>query len=149
DVALVLELPAPVRLMILGRLRALLPVEQAAIVRLQMDVLGEIDFDRREASADAVLVDSRLASFPLTGAMATRINGGADPSFLLAVGGFNPRFLPPPGFPRLDRVAVSLGSALRLDGYLAVTSNTLQFGARLDLSVVAGGFSVVGFLAFD
>jgi hypothetical protein len=145
----VLELPAPVRLIILGRLRALLPDEQAAVLRLQMDVLGVIDFDRREASADAVLVDSRLASFPLTGAMAMRIDWGANPSFLLAVGGFNPRFLPPPGFPALDRVAVALGSELRLDGYLAVTSNTLQFGARLDLSLAAGGFSIAGFLAFD
>jgi hypothetical protein len=153
DVALVLELPAPVRLIILGRLRALLPDEQAEIVRLQMDVLGVIDFDRREAAADAVLVDSRLASFPLTGAMAMRVSWGADPGFLLAVGGFNPRFLPPPGFPRLDRVAVALADGdnprLRLEGYLAVTSNTLQFGARLDLSVGAGGFTIVGFLSFD
>jgi hypothetical protein len=153
DVALVLELPAPVRLMILGRLRALLPDEPAALVRLQMDVVGEIDFDRREAAAIAVLVDSRLASFPLTGAMAMKINWGDNPTFLLAVGGFNPRFLPPPGFPRLDRVAIALGSGdnprLRLEGYLALTSNTLQFGARLDLSVAAGGFGIVGFLAFD
>jgi hypothetical protein len=153
DIALVLELPAPVRLIILGRLRALLPDEQAAIVRLQMDVVGEIDFDRREAAADAVLVDSRLASFVLTGAMAMRINWGDNPTFLLAVGGFNPRFLPPPGFPQLDRIAVSLAKGdnprLRLEGYLALTSNTLQFGARLDLSVSAGGFSLVGFLAFD
>jgi hypothetical protein len=153
DVALVLELPAPVRLLILGRLRALLPDEQAPIVRLQMDVLGEIDFDRREASALAVLVDSQLASFPLTGAMAMKIDWGDDPSFLLAVGGFNPRFLPPPGFPSLDRVAVVLGHGnnprLRLEGYLALTSNTVQFGSRLDLSVSAGGFGLAGFLSFD
>ena len=89
DVALVLELPAPVRLIILGRLRALLPDEQVALLRLQMDVVGEIDFDRREAAATAVLVDSRLASFPLTGAMAMKINWGDKPAFLLAVGGFN------------------------------------------------------------
>ena len=153
DIALVLELPAPVRLIILGRLRALLPDEQAALIRLQMDVMGEIDFDRREAAATAVLVDSRLASFPLTGAMAMRINWGDSPTFLLAVGGFNPRFLPPVGFPRLDRVAVALGSGdnprLRLEGYLALTSNTLQFGARVDLSVAAGGFGLAGFLSFD
>jgi hypothetical protein len=153
DVALVLELPAPVRLIILGRLRAILPDEQAALVRLEMDVVGEIDFDRREAAATAVLIDSRLASFPLTGAMAMKIDWGDSAAFLLAVGGFNPRFLPPPGFPQLDRVAVALGSGdnprLRLEAYLAVTSNTLQFGARLDLSVTAGGFGLVGFLSFD
>jgi hypothetical protein len=153
DVALVLELPSPVRLIVLGRLRALLPDEQAAVVRLQMDVLGVIDFDRREAAVDAVLVDSRLAGFPLTGAMAMRLAWGASPSFLLAVGGFNPRFLPPASFPALDRIAIALASGdnprLRLEGYLAVTSNTLQFGARVDLSVRAGGFGVAGFLSFD
>ncbi|HSP73344.1 MAG TPA: DUF6603 domain-containing protein, partial [Gaiellaceae bacterium] len=153
DIALVLELPAPVRLIILGRLRAVLPDEQAAVVRLEMDVLGVIDFDRREAAADAVLVDSRIASFALTGAMAMRTSWGDEPSFLLAVGGFNPRFQPPPGFPQLDRVAVALASGdnprLRLESYLALTSNTLQFGARLDLSVGSSGFTIVGFLSFD
>jgi hypothetical protein len=118
-----------------------------------MDVLGVIDFDRRQAAVDATLVDSRLASFALTGGMAMRLEWGTTPSFLLAVGGFNPRFLPPPAFPRLDRVAVALATGdnprLRLESYLALTSNTLQFGARLDLSVGAGGFTVVGFLSFD
>ncbi|HZC98816.1 MAG TPA: DUF6603 domain-containing protein [Actinomycetes bacterium] len=153
DICLVLELPAPERLIVLGRLRAVLPDEDAAVVRLQMDVLGVIDFDRREAAADATLVDSRLASFPLTGAMAMRLSWDASPAFLLAVGGFNPRFLPPPGFPRLDRIAVALATGdnprLRLEAYLALTSNTVQFGARLDLSVTAGPFTVAGFLSFD
>ena len=37
------------------------PTSADAVVRLQMDVLGVIDFDRREAAVDATLVDSRLA----------------------------------------------------------------------------------------
>jgi Family of unknown function (DUF6603) len=153
EVALVLELPAPVRLIVIGRLRALLPEEDAPVVRLQMDVLGVIDFDRREAAADATLVDSQLAGFTLTGDMAMRLSWGPSSAFLLAVGGFNPRFLPPPGFPGLDRVAVALATGnnprLRLEAYLAVTSNTVQFGARLDLSVEAGPFTVAGLLSFD
>ena len=153
DLCLVLELPAPVRLVILGRLRAVLPDERLAIVRLEMDLLGVIDFDRREAAVDATLVDSRLAEFPLTGAMAMRMRWGPDSTFLLALGGFHPRFAAPPGFPALDRVSVSLATGenpkLRLDAYLALTSNTVQLGARVDLSATAGGFVVVGFLAFD
>ena len=100
ELCLVLELPAPVRLVALGRLRALLPDEREAIVRIQVDVLGVIDFDRAEAAVDATLVDSRLAQFALTGDMALRMSWGAQPSFLLAVGGFHPRFAAPPGFPR-------------------------------------------------
>ena len=153
ELALVLELPAPVRLVALGRLRAVLPDEREAIVRLQVDVLGVIDFDRREAAVDATLVDSRLAQFALTGDMALRMSWGAQPSFLLAVGGFHPRFTAPPGFPALERVAVALAGGdnpkLRLEAYLALTSNTVQFGARVDLGARAGKFSIAGFLSFD
>ena len=122
-------------------------------MRLQVDVLGVIDFDRREAAVDATLVDSRLAQFALTGDMALRMSWGAQPSFLLAVGGFHPRFAAPPGFPALERVAVALASGdnpkLRLEAYLALTSNTVQFGARVDLAARAGSFSIAGFLSFD
>jgi len=153
DLALVLELPSPVRLVALGRLRAVLPDEREAIVRLQVDVLGVIDFDRSEAAVDATLVDSRLAQFALTGDLALRLNWGANPSFLLAVGGFHPRFTAPPGFPTLQRVAIALAEGdnpkLRLEAYFALTSNTVQFGARVDLAARAGSFSLVGFLSFD
>ena len=142
ELALVLELPSPVRLVVLGRLRAVLPDEREAIVRLQVDMLGVIDFDRREVAVDATLVDSRLAQFALTGDMALRMSWGAQPSFLLAVGGFHPRFTAPPGFPALQRVAVALAGGdnpkLRLEAYLALTSNTVQFGARVDLGARAG-----------
>ncbi len=153
EVGLILELPSPVRLLILGRLRAVLPSEEKPLVRLQMDALGVVDFDRREISLDATLYDSRLLEFVLTGDMALRVNWGAQPNFVLAIGGFNPRFKAPANFPKLERVALSLQSSenlrLRLETYLALTSNTAQFGARLDLHVAAGGFTVDAYLFFD
>ena len=153
ELALVLELPAPVRLVVLGRLRAVLPEEHEAIVRIQVDMLGVIDFGRGEAAVDAMLVDSRLAQFALTGDMALRLSWGEEPTFLLAVGGFHPRFAAPRGFPALGRVAVALAAGdnpkLRLEAYLALTSNTVQFGARVDLGARAGSFSIAGFLSFD
>ena len=85
--------------------------------------------------------------------MALRMSWGAQPAFLLAVGGFHPRFAAPPGFPALERVAVALASGdnpkLRLEAYLALTSNTVQFGARIDVGARAGSFSIGGFLSFD
>jgi hypothetical protein len=153
DLALVLELPSPVRLVALGRLRALLPEERDPVVRLQVDVLGVIDFDQQTAAVDATLIDSRIAQFALTGDLALRMSWGPTPVFLLAVGGFHPRFAAPPGFPALDRVAVALASGdnpkLRLEAYLALTSNTVQFGARVDVGARAGSFSIGGFMAFD
>jgi hypothetical protein len=50
-------------------------------------------------------------------------------------------------------VAVSLGSGgnprYRLEGYFAVTSNTVQFGARAEFYAGAAGFSVEGHAGFD
>jgi hypothetical protein len=153
DLALVLELPSPVRLVALGRMRALLPEERDPVVRLQVDVLGVIDFGQQTAAVDATLIDSRIAQFALTGDFALRMGWGPAPVFLLAVGGFHPRFAAPPGFPALDRVAVALASGdnpkLRLEAYLALTSNTVQFGARMDVGARAGSFSIGGFMAFD
>ncbi|MFC0506524.1 DUF6603 domain-containing protein [Micromonospora costi] len=153
DLGLVLELPAPVRLLVLGKLRMTLPDERAPVVSIRMDVLGVIDFDRGEASVDATLHDSQVAGFALTGDMAMRMRWAANPTFALAAGGFHPRFAPPPGFPHLDRLALSLATGdnprLRLEAYLALTSNTAQVGARVELYAAALGFSISGHLAFD
>ncbi|KQR77322.1 hypothetical protein ASF98_21480 [Arthrobacter sp. Leaf337] len=153
DLGLILELPAPVRLAVLGRLRMALPRDEAAVVVINMDVLGVLDFGRGEASVDATLYDSRIAAFTLTGDMAMRASWGERPGFALSAGGFHPRFQPPPGFPALNRLAISLCTGdnprLRLESYLALTSNTVQFGARLELYAAALGFSIEGVLAFD
>ncbi len=153
DVALLFELPAPLRLLVMGRLRMALPRPSDAIVAINMDVFGVIDFEAREASVDARLFDSQIAGFTLTGEMAMRVRWGEEPTFALSIGGFHPRFAPPAGFPDLRRLALSLAEKpnlrLRLEGYLALTTATVQFGARLELFARAGGFTVEGLLYFD
>jgi hypothetical protein len=153
ELALILEIPEPIRLLILGRLTAILPEERTALVRVRMDALGVIEFNKGEVSLDAVLYDSRILEFTLTGEMALRASWGDQPSFVLAIGGFNPRFLAPAGFPRLERLALSLSDGddlrLRCECYLALTSNTVQFGARLDLHAAGGGFTLDGYLGID
>ncbi|MGH6635223.1 MAG: DUF6603 domain-containing protein, partial [Gammaproteobacteria bacterium] len=153
ELGIVLEFSAPVRLVILGQVRAFLPDPLAPLITLQMDALGVIDFDKGDASVDATLYDSRLIQYVLTGDMALRANWGASPTFVLAVGGLHPRFQPPPNFPKLDRIAVSLAIGdnprLRLEAYLALTSNTAQIGARLELYAKEGGFNIEGWVGFD
>jgi hypothetical protein len=153
EIALVFEAPAFSRLIILGRLKSALPTEEKPLIYIQVDVVGVIDFDKRTASVDATLRNSRLAAYSLTGDMALRANWGDRPNLILAAGGFNPRFQPPADFPKLERLAISLASGdnprLRLEAYFALTSNTVQFGARLDLYAEASGFAVAGCLGFD
>jgi hypothetical protein len=71
----------------------------------------------------------------------------------MAVGGLNPHFAPPTGFPTLRRITVALGMGdnprVTLEGYFAVTSNSLQFGAQAELYAERAGFSIHGWLGFD
>jgi Family of unknown function (DUF6603) len=159
EIGLVLELPSPVRLALMGRISLALPTEEEAVLSIHLDVLGVIDFDKGEASVDATIYDSRIAIFTITGDMAMRANWTGSPAFAMAIGGFNPRFQPPGTFPSLKRLAISLSTGdnprLRLEAYLAVTSNTLQTGAHLDayaaidLGRIIGKFSVAAWMGFD
>jgi hypothetical protein len=154
DVALILELGARRRLLLLGRVSTLLPSEHNDLVRLQMDALGVVDFDAGTAEVDAVLVDSRLAHrFAVTGAAVLRARWGSAPGFLLALGGFHPRFDPPAGVPKVQRLAIALAAGdnprLTCAAYFAVTANTVQYGASAQLYAAAAGFSVQGEVGYD
>jgi hypothetical protein len=154
DLAIMLDLPEPVRVILLGRLRvALPPTDGDSIIVVNLDSVGVLDFGRGEVSLDAMIYDSQIAAFALSGEMALRARWKDDPTFVLAVGGFHPAFSPPPGFPKLARIALSLGDGdnprLRLESYFAVTSNTIQLGARVELHAEAAGFAADGQLAFD
>jgi hypothetical protein len=158
DLGIILELPMPLRVAIIGRLGIVLPDKEAAVVVLKLDVVGILDLGRQEISIDATLYESRVAAFEISGDMAVRIAWGGDPVFAVSVGGFNPRFVPPPGFPQLRRMTIALATSenprIRLESYFAVTSNTLQIGARLDAHAhqdfgVVGTFSVDAYLGFD
>jgi hypothetical protein len=153
DLAVVLELPDPVRLVLIAELAVLLPTPDEKLVEIHVSALGTIDFGTSEGALDAVLHDSRVVNFPLHGGMALRVNWSGQKTLLLAVGGVHPKFQPPPGFPKLDRVGISMPSGpiskLNFDGYLAITSNSLQIGAHIDIFVGVDGFGISGYLSFD
>ena len=153
DLAIMLELGNRTRVIVLGSIKALLPTQDNDLVRLQMDAMGIINVGRLDVEIDAVLVDSRLAhKFVLTGSMALRASA-LRRSFLMSVGGFNPRFTPPMGMPKLQRITIALASGnnprLTCEAYFAITSNTLQFGARAELYAAAFGFSIEGEIGYD
>ncbi len=152
-IAIVLELPEPIRIVLLARVNARLPSETHPVVTLNIDALGVLDVDQDTLALDAVLYDSHLLTFALSGGLSLRVNWGAQPVFALAVGGFHPQFTPPPGFPALQRITVDMPSAhiakMRLAAYLAITSNTVQFGADLDVFIGVSGYGLAGHLGFD
>ena len=153
ELGLILELPSPLRLVIVGKIMVALPDKESPVVQLRLDVLGVLDIGRGEVSIDASLIDSRIAVFAITGDMALRAGWKETKGFAVAVGGFHPKFNPPPGFPALRRLAISLATSdnprIRLETYFAVTSNSIQIGGKLDLSVTAGPFGARAFAGLD
>jgi hypothetical protein len=149
----ILELPEPVRLVILGQLKLALPRPEAAVVDVNLDTIGLVEFERHSLSLDATLYDSKVAGFQLLGDMALRMTWAQRPNLALSVGGLNPRFQPPAGFPELGRLTLTMGRGknphLALEAYMAVTSNSVQFGSHLALRAEGGGFVLRGHLGFD
>jgi hypothetical protein len=152
ELGLLLEIPRPA-FAIVGVLRVGMPTEDAAILYLQVSFVGSVDFERGQLQFDASLYGSRVLIFPLTGDMAVRLYWKDKPNFLLSVGGFHPAFTPPPmnigTMKRLGIVIFQGNPTLRAEAYFAVTSNTLQFGARVELYAGADIFNVYGFLSLD
>jgi Family of unknown function (DUF6603) len=152
ELGVIIEIPRPA-FAIVGVLRLAMPADDVAILNLQVNFAGTIDFERRELTFDASLFDSRVLTFTLTGDMAVRIYWGDNANFLLTVGGFHPAFSPPPiGLGPLRRLAIVIfdgNPSLRAEAYFAVTSNTVQFGAKIELRAGASIFNVYGFLSLD
>ena len=160
DLGLILELPSPLRLILVGRVTvALPPGDDDAVVLLRLEILGELDFDKRRARMLGTFRGSRIAAFPISGSLAALLTWDDHPTFLMSAGGFHPAYKDaPPGIPKLDRLAIALcdgdNPRLRLEAYTAITSNSVQAGARLELYVkedlgALGRFELRGHLAFD
>lgn len=154
DFGIIIEFASPVRIAILGVLKIALPTEEAAILQLQVNFVGIIDFEKGMLSFDASLYNSRILTFTLEGDMALRLGWGETKGFLLSVGGFHPQFKPPgelkvPSMKRLTLTILADNPRLILTCYFAVTSNTVQFGAKIDFRFAVSEFKVVGYLYFD
>jgi hypothetical protein len=151
DLGIVLQLPSPIIIVLLGTLSAKIPRPEGAVVEINLDILGVLDLTEKKLSIDASLRDSRIAAFTLTGDLALRYSWGAEPDFALSLGGFNPAFRPPPSFPTLRRLSLALGSGQPA----ALPGGVLR--AHLQLAPVRGagralrqalGFTVLGYLEF-
>jgi hypothetical protein len=153
ELGVILDIPAP-QLSIIGVLRCILPEEDAPVLRLQVNFAGGIDFDRGLIWFDASLFDSNLLVFTLTGDMALRIGWGDQPLLVISVGGFHPKFKEvPPDLTGMKRLGIALLSGdnprLMAQAYFAVTSNTVQSGAKVELYAAACGFNIYGYLGYD
>ncbi len=154
SVAIIIDMPSPFQLVIIGRVQMVLPDPSAPLVLLQATVVGVFEFSPSfSVMVVASLEGSYVVGIALHGDMLFLLRTGDDAAFVLSVGGFHPRYTPPPGIPSLHRIQVDIMPpgfpGLRSETYFALTSNTVQFGAHLQLCDEIAGCGVDGWFDFD
>jgi hypothetical protein len=152
SVALIIEVPGNIA--VLGVLRAILPSPQLPLLVIQVDFAGALEPDKNRLWFTARLFDSRVLGLPLDGGMGLLVAWGDNQDLVLTVGGFHPSYKAPQlPFAVPDRLAVDLlnagGQLIRLAGYFAITSNTIQFGGDLHVKLGFDDFGIEGHLAVD
>jgi hypothetical protein len=151
NIGLVMELPEPIRIALFGNVVAQFPLKNPIVV-LQVTFAGGIDFGSERLFFDASLSGSRIERYPISGDLSLRSSLTSPKNLALAVGGFNPHFQPPAGFPTLSRLALDISDGplhLHLAAYLAITTNTFQIGAAIDLKAHVCDCDLAGHFAFD
>ena len=153
SMGVIIEFPN-VNITILGVLKVVLPDEKADILRIQVNFIGRIEPSNKLLWFYAELFDSRVLFITLEGGMGLLVNWGDNANFVVSVGGFHPQYSPPPlPFPEPQRISANIlnesYARIRIEGYFAVTSNSVQFGARAELYFGLSEFSIEGHLLFD
>jgi hypothetical protein len=152
SLGVLIELPDPIRITILGILRVALPAEDLPLLELQVNFAGGYADDM--IWFDASLYQSHIVVFTLTGDMSLRIVFGDNANFVLTVGGFHPAYTPPPlSLPNLARLGFSIADLpiprIRCETYFALTANTVQHGSHLEVFAGVDDFNIHGFFGYD
>jgi hypothetical protein len=149
---IIIEIPGNVA--IVGVMRIVMPEENAPILVINVAFIGALEFDKSRLWFFAALFDSRILFMTLEGEMGLLMDFGVHPEFILSVGGFHPSFNPPPlPFPNPRRIHIDVLrtplARITVENYFAVTSNTVQFGARSEMFYGVDDFNIHGTFSFD
>ncbi len=153
-IGLLVQLPKPTQILIVGGIFINLPTKEEALLKLNVYFSGGIDFDQG-IWFDASIVNSSIVGFEIYGDMALRLFwGGPKKGFLYSAGGFHPAYTPDAAFNlgKMRRLGMGIQEGLlsiKLESYFAITSNTVQFGADLSLAIAWGKFGLFGYFGFD
>ena len=149
---IIIEIPGNVA--IVGLIKVALPTEDAPIIVINVAFIGALEFDKSRIWFFAALFDSHILFMTLEGQMGLLMDYSDNPNFILSVGGFHPQFNPPPlPFPSPQRIHIDVLrnplARITVENYFAVTSNTVQFGARSELFYGVDDFNIHGSFSFD
>ena len=145
------------KVVVLGSLRLNNP-QLKRVIDIQVDLVGVFDPVRHTLEVDATIRRGLLMGlFKLTGDGGIRASWGDTPYVMATIGGFHPDFHPEPAvFPKLKRILLTVDDELLPDavelsasGYMAVTSNTIQFGGEFTAALKAGNWKIEGKIGGD
>ncbi|MBX2984895.1 MAG: hypothetical protein KF882_02860 [Bacteroidia bacterium] len=153
---IMVEVKNPVKIAVAGVLTLSLPDEKNPLVLINAAFLAAVDFDAKKFALDARIYDSKIMNLSISGDILARYYWGDTGGFLLSMGGFHPSYMPPQlDLPaKINRLAISFideaDRKLKGEFYMAISSNSVQFGAALDLYVkLALGYSLKGRFGLD
>lgn len=153
---LLLEVPSPVTLALIGVVKVTLKKKNKQILLLQMDFLVALSFQKKLLIIDARIYKSKLLMFELNGDIYVRYRWDNEPIFLVALGGWHPDFTVPAGLnlpAKPSRITLSLIEndklSLIISLYIAVTSNTFQAGFAVAFMMKWSKFKLEAGLALD
>ncbi len=156
DIGIFMVLPDLNKFSIMGKLTAIFPTPEEETVRINVQLMGNLTLEKKEITFQSSIYDSEILKIALWGDIAALLRWSDPPEFTMAMGGFHPKFTPPPparifgGLRRLSLV-VTWGNEIFLmcQSYIALTPNSLQFGASIQLIVNVEAFSANGSFSFD
>jgi hypothetical protein len=154
DLGVVIQLPDPVTISLLGSIAIRIGKDDVTIIDIEVDVVGTLWPTEGRLAIDSSIRRGQIAMLNLSGDMSVRLDlGAAQPTFLVANGGFHPQFEQPEGFPTLSRLALNLfdepNLRIGVEAYLAVTSNSVQFGIAAYFWAKAIGLTADGRFEID
>ena len=136
---------------VVGRAAITLPFEQAALIHLEGLVTSIVTPSMVLLSA--TLANSHIVGIPINGDIRFLSRSGAGAVVAFSAGGFHPDFTPPEFMTGMKRIGTEISPGpilrVRLGAYLAVTTNTVQFGADAELRAGFDEFNVNGHFTFD
>ena len=149
-VGILLSLPDPM-LVIIGDMRLALPSPDAALIDLRAALYGEITPEHLLIRVS--LSRSKISGFTVSGDIGILVVIAGEPDFAISAGGFHPSYRPPAELAGLKRIDIDLSPpailTMRAQAYVALTSNSVQLGAHVQIKADAGVVGAEGHLGFD
>lgn len=141
DIGVFIELPET-RIVLLGRLRTILPSPKEPLLVLNIEVYGDLNVQERYLLIFGTLRDSQLLELKLHGNFLFHLSWGNPARFFFSVGGFHEDYEPPGDLPALERLQAvfdyksgNTSVYFSAELYVAITPNSFQFGIASDLDV--------------